>query len=126
MAQVFISHMVQIILLHMKHYCLLKLHFISHMVQIIPVITKALSSTANAFISHMVQIIHLLDKLHNFLVTTFFISHMVQIILSKRALNMGNIIILYIPHGSDNTYEGIQVNKKARIFISHMVQIILK
>ena len=57
--------------------------------------------------------------------SNIFISHMVQIIHDGLGDKAIEIICLYIPHGSDNTREGI-VLPDGRVwnFISHMVQII--
>ena len=101
----FISHMVQIILGQFPCHIKTLLSFISHMVQIIP--TKSTSSTvthANLyFISHMVQIILIRISKYNSSQCNF-ISHMVQIILGYcLALKFASSLLLYIPHGSDNT-----------------------
>ena len=54
------------------------------------------------FISHMVQIIQIREMiLEN--AEENFISHMVQIILQYCKLQQSRPILLYIPHGSDNT-----------------------
>ena len=100
----FISHMVQIILLFILavlHLCFtlyiphgsdntLRTHFVKCPLFLL-------------FISHMVQIIHLSPS---FLLRPLqvFISHMVQIIPVRNLWEkFRKALLLYIPHGSDNT-----------------------
>ena len=54
-----------------------------------------------------------------------FISHMVQIIQDVSAMSHLKKFLLYIPHGSDNTFSLFNNSTTAIPFISHMVQIIL-
>ena len=121
----FISHMVQIILILWKFKnCRWPQYFISHMVQIIRAWTCYFSFCLPFFISHMVQIIPNFSTNSTKYQICSFISHMVQIIQWKLKSIKLVRINLYIPHGSDNTYQHWKKSQVPLIFISHMVQII--
>ena len=54
--------------------------------------------------------------------TEIFISHMVQMKVIFYVVYMQNLIMLYIPHGSDESYNIWEIEKSNISFISHMVQ----
>ena len=100
--QIFISHMVQIILFAKRISLWRGLQlYIPHGSDNTEILFELYDDT-DAFISHMVQII-LCGVLSTTTLAQDFISHMVQIIRIKMEQLNGNFYLLYIPHGSDNT-----------------------
>ena len=73
------------------------------MVQIIHKLQEMYIAIMVFFISHMVQIIQLQTNIGN-CYRIIFISHMVQIIHMSARILMKPRKLLYIPHGSDNTF----------------------
>ncbi len=98
----FISHMVQMKPVIEYDRAAHKLYFISHMVQMKLHRTEGSSSSHDFFISHMVQM-KLMRTNGRLLLYVNFISHMVQMKLIIDLIAYREMLLLYIPHGSDET-----------------------